>query len=90
MFHLARQLYPNKPKIFLEAYEDSTRLPFSYIRVDCHSRSNDKFRLQARLTSSEVKHLGVDFSPVVYIPIDNVQKPPKLYQRITAGSQDEK
>lgn len=74
VFHLARQLYPHKPKIFLEAYVDSTAKPYTYIRADCHPKSNDKFRLLSRLTSAELKHLNIDFSPIVYIPIDNVQK----------------
>lgn len=52
-FHLARQLYPNRPNIFIEAYEDSTRQPYSYIRCDVHPRSDDRYRL---VGSSAFKH----------------------------------
>jgi len=47
--NLARQLYPNKMKYFIEAYEDATKEPYSYLRVDLTPSTPECFRLQSKL-----------------------------------------
>lgn len=54
---LARQLFPHKPKYFLEAYLDATNQPFSYLLVDLTQATPDAFRLRANIFSK---------NPVVY------------------------
>lgn len=49
IFALARQLYPNKMKFFIEAYEDATREPYSYLRVDLTPATPECFRLLTKL-----------------------------------------
>lgn len=46
---LARQLYPNKIKYFIQAYEQATREPYSYLRVDLTPSTPECFRLQSNL-----------------------------------------
>ena len=49
IYSLARQLYPNKIKFFIEAYEDATKEPYSYLRVDLTPSTPECFRLQTKL-----------------------------------------
>ena len=38
---LAKQAYPKKPQAFMEAYENLTRLPFSYMVILFYQRAMD-------------------------------------------------
>ena len=51
---LARQLYPKKSKHFLEAYEEATSQPYTYLFVDCHQTCNDQIRLRSNIFPGEI------------------------------------
>ncbi|RWS21322.1 hypothetical protein B4U80_03490 [Leptotrombidium deliense] len=63
--YLAQQLYPTNIKQLIEAYNDATKLPYTYIKVDCTPKTPDEFRLQARITPDPKSGL---ISPVIYKP----------------------
>lgn len=48
---LARQLYPQNSKFFLEAYNDATAKPFSYLLVDLTQCTPDFLRLRSDIFS---------------------------------------
>lgn len=54
---LARQLYPHNSKYFLEAYNDATIKPYSYLLIDLTQATTDNLRLRAKIFSSQ---------PIVY------------------------
>lgn len=62
VYALARQLYPNKMKFFIEAYEDATKEPYSYLRVDLTPSTPECFRLLTKLFPEK----GADISACVY------------------------
>lgn len=64
IYSLARQLYPTKMKFFLEAFEDATKDPYSYIKVDLHPSTSELYRLQTNIFPNE----SGDFSFIVYQP----------------------
>jgi hypothetical protein len=68
VLNLARQLYPGKTLMFMEAYEDAVSQPFSYIKIDLTPDTPDKYRLQTRITPEEVLHLKYKFAPIIYEP----------------------
>lgn len=43
---LARQLYPTKVKKFIKVFEDATKQPYSYLKVDLTPKTPDHLRLQ--------------------------------------------
>lgn len=54
---LARQLFPHRPKYFLEAYADATSSPYEYLLVDLTQSTPDNLRLRAKVFTK---------NPVVY------------------------
>ena len=54
---LARQLFPHNSKYLLEAYNDATEKPFSYLLIDLTQATPEKFRIRANIFSPR---------PVVY------------------------
>lgn len=70
--HIARQFYPRQPNILTEAYEDATREPFSYLKIDATPETPDDYRIQSRITSEDNKGT---LSPIFYIPKKHVRKP---------------
>lgn len=58
---LASQMYPGKHKYFLEAFEDATSKPYSYLLVDSHPQTADEYRLSTNIFPGE--------RPVFYLPI---------------------
>ena len=58
---LARQVYPNKPGILSEAFEDSTKEGFGYIALDFSQKTDDKYRLRTAIFPNEDNW--------VYIPV---------------------
>ena len=67
--HFAGDVFPGKTKYLLEAYDDATKeSPYSYIKVDLTQQTPEKYRVTSKITPEEVKQLGVDFAPTVYIP----------------------
>lgn len=61
---LARQLYPNKMKFLIESYEDATKEPYSYLRIDLTPSTPERFRLTTKLfpENSESDPLVVVYS----------------------------
>lgn len=49
IYTLAKQLYPNRMKFLLEAYEDATREPYSYLKIDLTPSTPERFRLQSEI-----------------------------------------
>ena len=50
---LARQLYPNRGKSFLRAYEDATSEPYSYLLVDLTQGTQEEMRLRSKVFPDE-------------------------------------
>lgn len=48
---IARQLFPNNTKYFLEAYNDATEQPFSYLLVDLTQWTPENLRLRTKIFS---------------------------------------
>ena len=65
---LAAQMFPGNTSFLVKAYEDATKDPFSYIRIDHTPDTPDHLRVQAQLTKAEGYKRA--FAPVVYTPID--------------------
>ena len=57
---LGRQMFPGKPGILQEAYEDATGRPYGYLIIDNSPHSDRKYRLRTQIFPSE--------DPLVYIP----------------------
>lgn len=49
----ARQAFPKQSPFFLHAYKSSTEKPFSYLLVDCHPMTHEKFRLRENIFPDE-------------------------------------
>lgn len=54
---LGNQIYPGKSKLFLNIYKDATKDSFSYLILDLHPNSDDKYRLRNRIFKSELPKL---------------------------------
>lgn len=59
IYCLARQLYPSNPKFLLEAFEDATKEPYSYLKIDLTPTTPEEYRLQSRITPTEFKDTGI-------------------------------
>jgi hypothetical protein len=53
---LARQLYPTKVKKFIKAFEDATKLPYSYLKIDLTPQTPDHLRLQTDILIKNRNH----------------------------------
>jgi len=51
---LARQLYPDKYKSFLESFEDSCSQPFGYLLIDNEPSTDDQIRLRTNIFPGEL------------------------------------
>jgi len=60
---LARQLYPNRCRIFLDAYADATSTPYNYLLVDLTQTTPENYRLRTNIFPGEYQ--------VVYVPKSN-------------------
>jgi hypothetical protein len=58
---LASQMFPIKRAFFIEAYEDATSSPFSYLLVDSHPQTPDTERLTTKIFPGEKQ--------IYYVPI---------------------
>lgn len=58
--HLARQMYPSKPRFMVEAYRDATSAPFSHLFVDLKPDTEEYMRLRSNIFHGEY--------PTVYVP----------------------
>ena len=55
--YLARQMYPNKSKFMLEAFQDATKQPFTYLLVDLKPESDEQYRLRTNIFPGEITHV---------------------------------
>ena len=56
---LARQLYPSKSRLFLEAFDDATSEAYSYLFVDLTQGCPDKFRLRTGVLPDQQTYVYV-------------------------------
>jgi hypothetical protein len=63
---LASQIYPNKSKFLIEAYNDATKIQFGYIRVDMKQDTPDNYRVQTRIIPEANSKYSI--SPISYVP----------------------
>jgi hypothetical protein len=63
---LAKQIYPLKSNILVEAFLDATKQPYGYLVIDLKSDTPDSLRLRTRINPEEVHHLNKRFSPIIY------------------------
>ena len=59
---LARQIYPKGSKFFLEAFEDATSAPHSYLLVDFRQKTDEKHRLRTNIFPGETTAVYVKHS----------------------------
>jgi hypothetical protein len=52
---LAPQMYPGCGQYLIEAYQDATKEAYSYLLIDLHSQTEDKYRLRAKIFPDERK-----------------------------------
>ena len=53
---LARQIFPLKSKFMIEAYEDATSSPYSYLVIDLKPTTDDKMRLRSGVFPDDDAH----------------------------------
>jgi hypothetical protein len=64
---LAAQIYPNKSKFLIEAFNDATKNQFGYIKIDMKQDTPDNLRVQTRITPEEVpSDCKYSLSPIAY------------------------
>jgi hypothetical protein len=57
---LARQIFPGRSRVLIDAYRDVMKEPYAYLVVDTSPGSDDKYRLRTRVFPGE--------DPLVYVP----------------------
>jgi hypothetical protein len=46
-------LYPGKSKLFIEAFQDATSVPYSYLLIDLTQSCPEKYRLRTNIFPDE-------------------------------------
>ena len=59
---IGTQLFPRKLDYFMEAYNDATKVPFSYLMINMHPNALESERLTSNIFPDE--------TPVVYLPME--------------------
>ena len=57
--NLARQMYPKRSQFAVEAYEDATREPYSYLLVDLRPEQDDDLCLRTNIFPDETHYVYV-------------------------------
>ena len=57
IMHLGKQLFAGKTKYFQEVYEDSTRLPYSYLFIDLRSETPEEMRLRTNILPHQTQYV---------------------------------
>ena len=57
---LARQVFPHKPKILQQAYNDATRQPHSYLLLDFQQSTPENRRLKSEIFPGENQFIYVE------------------------------
>ena len=50
---LGRQIFPNKPKLLVEAYQDCMKTPFNYLVIDMSPCGEEQYRLRTKIFPNE-------------------------------------
>lgn len=53
VLYLARQVYPGKSQVLMDAYSDATRRPYGYLVIDFSPNMDEKFRLRTDIFPDE-------------------------------------
>jgi hypothetical protein len=51
--HLARQMYPKKSQFLVEAFEDATSEPYSYLLIDLTQTTSERDRIRSKIFPNE-------------------------------------
>ena len=54
---LAKQMYPCQTKVFMEAYQDSTKERYGYLFVDMSPHSDNEYRLRTNIFPGETTYI---------------------------------
>ena len=54
---LAKQMYPCQTKVFMEAYQDSTKERYGYLFVDMSPHSDNQYRLRTNIFPGETTYI---------------------------------
>ena len=54
IYHLARQLAPDKPKYILESYQDATKKPYGYLFIDLKPQTPETVRIRTGILPGEI------------------------------------
>ena len=46
---LAQQVFPNKVKFIVEAFEEATKEPYGYLMLDCHPQTPEELRVRGNI-----------------------------------------
>ena len=57
--HLARQMYPGKTRFMLEAFQDATTKPYSYLLVDLKPDTPEELRLRTNIFPGELQSVYI-------------------------------
>lgn len=57
--NLATQIFPTNRQFFIDAYEDCTSLPHSYLFLDLHKSTEERFRLRNNIFPDSLTHCYV-------------------------------
>ena len=57
--HLARQMFPGKSKYMLDAFNDATLKPYSYLVVDLRADTDDAHRLRSGVFPDEINYVYI-------------------------------
>ena len=55
--NLAKQMYPGNVKFLVQAYNDATKLPHSYLLIDHTQYTDNRFRLWSNIFPGEYTHV---------------------------------
>ena len=66
--YLARQMYPNKWKFMLSAYNDAVAKPYGYLFVDLKQDTEEWMRLRTGIFPSEVCYVYLPKSKTIHLP----------------------
>ena len=56
---LAKQMFPSSVKYFMDAFHKSTDPPYGYLVVDCHPKSNPRYKLRTHILPGQLTSVFV-------------------------------
>ena len=55
--NLARQMYPGKSALMIEAFKNAKSAPYGYLLIDLKQEDDDKLRLRTGIFPEDVQHV---------------------------------